>query len=287
MIVACLHHLDQPFLGHAARPLRAAGMTLDERCVVAGEPLPALGEVDGIVSFGGSQSAVGPTIEPALEAEVAFLREAVEAGLPVLGICLGGQLLSRALGGTVTRARRRTVTWRGLVAQPGVEDPLVAALPPTVPALHWNEDVFSLPPGAVELLGPRVEGVEAFRHGPRAWGLQFHPEVDAAAVDRWYARYGPWLGEAGVDEASARALDAEWLPRQAEASERLFGAFAAQVAQREGASAGAVAPASAGGGSGTAAGDVRAARTASTVKTASASHTSAKPARRESGIASP
>lgn len=223
-VVACLHHLDQPFLGHAAAPFEEAGLTIDERCVAAGEPLPRIEDVDAIVSFGGDQSVALPAVDPALAREMALLRAAVEAGVPVLGICLGGQLLSRALGGTVSRARRRTVTWRSLSVLH--RDPLTRALPARVPALHWNEDVFTLPPGAIEVLGPSVEGVEAFRYGDRAWGLQFHPEVDAPALDRWYASYGSWVTDAGVTELTARARDARWLPAQAEASAPLFAAFA-------------------------------------------------------------
>src|SRR5207244_13207437 len=116
--------------------------------------------------------------------------------------------LARALGAPVRHARR-TVAWRELRALRGAEDdPLVAALPQPVPALHWNEDVFELPPGAVELLGPRVDGVEAFRAGSCAYGLQFHPEVTARVLDGWYAAYGDWLGQAGVAEADARAAHA-------------------------------------------------------------------------------
>jgi GMP synthase-like glutamine amidotransferase len=229
-VVACLHHLEQPFLGHAEGPLRAAGLALDERCLPAGDPLPDLSEVDGIVSFGGAQSAVDLGADPVLAAEADLLRSAVDRGVPVLGICLGGQVLARALGGTVVAARRRAVTWRELTPRdPG--DPLFGGHG-TVPALHWNEDVFTLPPGAVEVLGaPEPEGVEAFRYGERAWGVQFHPEVDADALDGWYARYGDWLGQAGVDEHGARALDARWLDRQAQFSAQLFAAFAAQVSQ--------------------------------------------------------
>src|SRR5215213_819039 len=229
-VVACLHHLEQPYLGHAEAPLRAAGLTLDERFLGAGDPLPDLREVDGIMSFGGAQSAVDLTVEPVLAAEADLLRDAVGLGRPVLGICLGGQLLARAFGGNVRRAARRAVTWRELTAQ-GPDDPLFGAHAP-VPALHWNEDVFTLPPGAVEVLrAPEPDGVEAFRVGDRAWGVQFHPEADADEVDDWDVRYADWLEQAGVDERSARALDERWLDAQAEFAADLFATFAMQVAR--------------------------------------------------------
>ena len=222
----CLHHLAQPFLGLAEEPLRGAGIELDERDVAAGDPLPALDDIDGILSFGGAQSAVGPDAE--LAPEVALLRDAARSGLPVLGICLGGQLLARALGAEVRRSPRRTVAWHEL--QPLARDPLLGGEP--VVGLHWNEDVFSLPAGAVELLGPRREGVEAFRHGECAWGLQFHPEVGGDTLDGWYATYGDWLGEAGVTEEEARAEDRRHLPAQRAQAERLFGAFGRIVRER-------------------------------------------------------
>jgi GMP synthase (glutamine-hydrolysing) len=224
--VACLHHLAQPFLGLAESPLRAAGLELDERDLAAGHPLPDLREVDAIVSFGGAQSAVAGS-DPLIRAEADFLRAAVEAEVPVLGICLGGQILAAALGAEVRRSPRRTVAWHQL--EPLVDDPLLSG---PVRALHWNEDVFDLPPGAVEVLGPRREGVEAFRYGPSAWGLQFHPEVDAPTLEGWYATYGDWLAEAGVTEAEARAQDRVHLPAQEAQAERLFGAFARIVRER-------------------------------------------------------
>lgn len=224
--VACLHHLAQPFLGLAEGPLRAAGLELDERDVARGDSLPGLGEVGAIVSFGGSQSAVGP--DPSLAGELELLRDAAHAGVPVLGLCLGGQLLARALGAQVRRAPGRTIEWYELKAL--ADDPLVGDGP--VLALHWNEDVFELPEGAVELLGPRREGVEAFRYGQCAWGLQFHPEVDGATLDGWYETYGPWLAESGVAEEEARAQDRVHLPAQDAQAERLFGAFARIVRER-------------------------------------------------------
>jgi len=148
----------------------------------------------------------------------------------VLGICLGGQLLAHALGATVWRQPRRTVAWLDLEALPAAAgDPVFAPLGERVAVLHWNEDVFTLPPGATELLAGAPQGVAAFRAGERAWGVQFHPDVDRAALDGWYARYGDWLRGAGVHEADARAADDRHLAAHTEASQRLFAAFAGVV----------------------------------------------------------
>src|SRR3954462_2186970 len=115
MRILVIHHLAQAFLGNAGPPLREH--ELDER--FRGDPLPALDEVDAIVSFGGEQAVLDR--EP-LEAEAARLREAVERDVPVLGVCLGSQLLAHALGGTVARRPRRLVAWPP-PGPPGPADP--------------------------------------------------------------------------------------------------------------------------------------------------------------------
>lgn len=227
--IAVLHHLERPFLGHVAS-LRDAGATLVEHDLRGGQPLPALGAVDAIVTLGGEQSVRDLPRYGYLSAETELLREAVAREVPVLGICLGSQLLAHALGATVRLAARRQVEWRTLRPTPeGAADPIVSALPAAgggIPALHWNEDVFDLPPGAVELLERAGQGVEGFRAGARAWGFQFHPDADAAALEDWYATYAGWLGEAGVSEAQARRADAAHLERQEASSRALFTAFA-------------------------------------------------------------
>jgi GMP synthase (glutamine-hydrolysing) len=229
MRIAVIHHLAQSFLGYAGPPL--AGAELDER--LRGEPLPALDGVDGIVSFGGEQSVTAPAD---LEPEAALLREAVAREIPVLGVCLGAQLLAYALGGTVARRERRLVDWVPLEALPAAAgDPVLGALPPDAHGLHWNEDGFEPPPGAVELLRrPDDGGAEAFRCGS-AWGVQFHPEVDGPALEGWYAGWPYAVAAAGTTEAAARAADAEHLPGQAALSAAIFGGFLSVV--REGARA--------------------------------------------------
>jgi GMP synthase (glutamine-hydrolysing) len=232
-VIGVLHNLDRAFTGHAGTALRAAGLELDERRLRAGEPLPALDEVDGLLSLGGDQSVRDIARDPMLTAEAALLHEAVEAGVPVFGVCLGAQLLAHALGGTVSRLPRRMVRWTPIVAlDAAAGDPVVGALPEGAVALHWNEDGFEPPPGSVELLARVGAGAEAFRYGDRAWGVQFHPEVHPEGLDGWYVDATGELEEAGVTEAAARRADAEHLPGQLALSTALFGGFARVVAAR-------------------------------------------------------
>ena len=215
--LACLHHLESPFLGAAEAPLRAARLAHHDR--LAGDPLPDLDAVDGLISFGGAQSVTEIERYPYLLEETALLRAAGERDLPVLGVCLGAQLLAHALGGSVSRLPRRAVVWVELARI--VADELV---PDRVWALHWNEDGIEPPRGATELLERGGLGCAAFRIGS-AWGIQFHADVDGAVLDRWYDDYGDWVEQAGVTVDDARAADAEHLPGQPQTAEAIFGGF--------------------------------------------------------------
>ena len=226
MALWLLHHLDPPQAGHAGPVLRGAGLEVVDCVVSAGDRLPGLDEVDGLVVFGGNESASDLAGHPYLEREAELLAAAVEQEVPVLGICLGAQLLARSLGATVERLPMREVTY-GMpeTLDAGRADPLFADAPP-IPAPHWNEDAFELPAGAIELQERSAQGVEAFRMGPCAWGVQYHPELDGEMLDTWYERYGNLIEEAGISEASARREDARHAAAQRTAAEHLFGAFA-------------------------------------------------------------
>jgi GMP synthase-like glutamine amidotransferase len=188
-----------------------------------GDRLPRPDEADGLLLLGGEQYAGGDDFS----GEAIALRELVTAGIPVLGICLGGQLLARALGGQVRRTGRRMVEWRELHRTPeGVRDRLFGALPDPFPALHFNEDVFDAPPGAAVLAGPAPDGTAAFRHGPSAWGVQYHPDTDGPALASWIDAFAGDIPD-GFREESERRLD-----EQALVSALLFGAFADVVAGR-------------------------------------------------------
>ncbi len=223
-VIAVLHHLERPFLGHAE--VLAEVAELDERHLNRGDALPDLDSVDGILSLGGEQTITDVERWPFLVAEGLLLREASERGVPVLGVCLGGQLLAHALGGRVRHAGR-TVEWRELHPLDAADtDPLYRDQPDPVPALHWNEDVFDPPPGAVELLGGGGPGTEAFRMGASSWAVQYHPDADEAAVARWLEEWPEQVGriDTFTEESARRAQE------QAAASQSLFRAFGAVVA---------------------------------------------------------
>ena len=234
-VVAVLHNLERHFLGHARPALEAAGVALDERRLRDGDPLPDLREVDGIVALGGEQSALDADSDPLLRAEAHLLREATQQGVPMLGVCLGGQLLAHALGGRVRRLPRRHVAWTRLEMLPAATgDPVLGALPAGAAGLHWNEDGFDLPDGVTELLRSPAGSGEAFRASELAWGVQFHPEVDEAALEGWYEDWYPALDQAGVTEDAARAADRRHLGGQRALSDAIFGGFGRVVATARG-----------------------------------------------------
>jgi GMP synthase (glutamine-hydrolysing) len=230
--IAVVHHLLRSFTGHAADPLVSHGATLVEVDRRRGDALPALEDLAGIVTLGGEQSARDAERDPLLGEEVAWLRDAVGREVPVLGVCLGAQLLARALGGSVFELPRCNLAWKKMeLTAEASTDAIVGGLERPI-GLFWNHDAIVPAPGSVELLRAPGEGCAAFRHGTWAWGVQFHPEVTDDALADWWARWGrEQLAQSGVEEAPARAADARHIGRQAGFSEAVFGRFAAVVAR--------------------------------------------------------
>lgn len=172
---------------------------LEERTVrpLAGGALPDHEAVAGAVVMGGPMNVDDVERFPGLAAERAWLAEAVRRDLPVLGVCLGAQLLARALGAEVRPGEGAEIGFAPVeVSDP--DDPLLGSLAPRTPVLHWHRDVFDLPAGARPLASSAQTPLQAFRHG-NAWGLLFHPEADAALV-------GAWLEEPTMLAEAERAL---------------------------------------------------------------------------------
>ena len=184
-------HAERDGPGRLGEWLPAAGLALDVLRPWAGEPLPPdLTGADALVVLGGPQQAYDETSAPWLAATKQLLRQAVADRVPVLGICLGAQLLAEATGGTVEPGEAGPELGARLVGKRDVAgaDPLVWDTPMSWICVQWHEDVVTeLPPGAT-LLGssPRYPH-QAFRVGERAWGLQFHIEPTEDMLHAWAA----------------------------------------------------------------------------------------------------
>jgi GMP synthase (glutamine-hydrolysing) len=199
---------------------------------LAGQPLPLHEEVAGAVVMGGPMNVDEVERFPALAAEREWLTEAVRHELPLLGICLGAQLLARALGAEVRAGEGPEIGFAPVaVSEPG--DPVLGGLAPSTDVLHWHGDVFDLPDGAQPLASSAQTEHQAFRAG-NAWGVLFHPEADFALVEAWLAvpeMIGEARGALGDDGAHALPeLAAEAEPSLVERTTPGFEAFAQLVA---------------------------------------------------------
>ncbi|HVO36345.1 MAG TPA: type 1 glutamine amidotransferase [Gemmatimonadales bacterium] len=167
---------------------RQRGLPLDLRRMDLGEALPDVSAVAALVVLGGPMGAYEALAHPHLLDEQRLLEEAVERGLPVLGICLGSQLLAAALGARVYPGPEPEIgVFEVKLTQDGADDPLLGPAGPKFSAFHWHGDTFELPPGAVHIASTRAYKHQAFRFGDRAWGLQFHIELDQALAREWAA----------------------------------------------------------------------------------------------------
>lgn len=199
-----------------------------------GDALPPHEEVAGALVMGGPMNVDETDRHPGLATTRDWLTEAVAREMPVLGICLGAQLLARALGAAVVPGERKEIGFHE-VAVDDPTDPILGGLAPRARVLHWHGDVFELPDGATHLASSALTAHQAFRRG-NAWGVLFHPEADLALVEQWMAT--PEMADEAVEalgEESAAAIAPEAAELEASliaATTPGFEAFASLVAGR-------------------------------------------------------
>jgi GMP synthase (glutamine-hydrolysing) len=165
--------------------LRARGLDVVRVELDEGEPLPDWREFPAIVVMGGPMGAYDEADHPWLAGEKRLLREAVEADVPVWGVCLGAQVLASALGARVYRGDEPEVGVLPVeLTAAAAEDPVFGEAPPSFPTLQWHGDSFELPDGATLLASSPAYPHQAFRAG-RSYGLQFHIEVPLELAREW------------------------------------------------------------------------------------------------------
>lgn len=195
MRVFAFRHAPFEDLGNLRPALEACGCTVD--CFDLYQPgarVPDLRHGDALVFMGGPMCANDDL--PFLQHEQDLIRQAAAARRPMLGICLGAQLIARALGAKVYKSVMPEIGWCEIDRTPaGRSDPLLAAAQDPQPVFHWHQDTFDLPPGAELLATSPACRNQAFRRGRNLYGLQFHPEMTPEMIVDWQ-RQATLCGEA-------------------------------------------------------------------------------------------
>jgi GMP synthase (glutamine-hydrolysing) len=222
--VLVLRHVEIAHLGNLEAVLRDHDYEIRYLDVTTEDPATAA-KPDLVVVLGGDVGVYEKDEYPYLEAELAFLRDRLDAEQPTLGICLGAQLMAEALGETVRRGKTVEIGFRTITpTDAGLDSPLrhVAG----VPMMQWHGDTFGLPSGATRLASSNEYTNEAYSLGDFALAVQFHPELSDEMYEQWIVDGMPQLERLGIEpddlrrqalrygtamEAASVAMFTEWL----------------------------------------------------------------------------
>ena len=197
---------------------------------------PDIGRYHGLIVLGGPQMPDEGSKYPHLDVEMRCIEQALARDIPVLGICLGAQLLAYALGGGVRPMLEWEIGWYDLIpTHQAAADPLFCALTESRPVFQWHGYTFDLPDGAVHLARSNSCENQAFRYGRHAYGLQCHLELDERLINRWlnYPEYQEDLatyGRAG-DGDFIREQTHRLIAQSIELSYQVFGNFLAPLGE--------------------------------------------------------
>lgn len=226
-----LQHVPHEILGTLNPLLKRAGFRI--RYVnFARHPdaQPSVDGYDGLVILGGPMSVNDADRLPHLIVEMKLIEQALRGNLPVLGICLGAQLIARTLGAAVYANREKEIGWYDVSPTTEAEsDPLLAALAKSEKIFQWHGETFDIPRTSLHLAFSSLCTNQAFRYGSNIYGFQFHLEVDARMIDRWL-RVGENRDEIAalggkIDPERIHAETPAHITRLNQLSDRVFGEF--------------------------------------------------------------
>jgi GMP synthase (glutamine-hydrolysing) len=175
--------------GVFADAMRTRGVELDQWLIAEGSPPAEPAGYDAVLTFGGAMHTDHEADHPWLSEEKTMLAGLIERRVPLLGMCLGSQLVAEAAGALPRRASVPEIGWHEVELTPeATDDPLLGGLPPRFEAFQWHSYEAPLPPGATPLARSPV-CLQAFRLDGPAWGIQFHAEVSRDDVEHWIDDY--------------------------------------------------------------------------------------------------
>ncbi len=201
-----IRHVAFEDLGTLAPLLEAHGYAI-EYCDVGVDSLATLAArpIDLLIVLGAPIGAFDDALYPFLTEEVALISQRLQHKLPILGICLGAQLMARVLGEPVGPMPVKEIGFSPLTLTAAGQDSVLQHLPADLPVLHWHGDQFGIPAGASSLAQTPLCPHQAFALEHYALGLQFHLEADASRIEQWLIGHCAELTHAGVDLAKLRA----------------------------------------------------------------------------------
>jgi GMP synthase (glutamine-hydrolysing) len=212
-VLSLIHQEDAP-TGTFADAVRERDGELLEWNLANGGPPAAPESFDAVFIFGGAMHVDQEAQHPWLRDEDTLIKGLLAEQVPVFGVCLGGQLIAKAAGANVGPAPREEVGWHEVTLTPEARtDPVFAGVPERFEAFQWHQYAFDLPEGAVSLARNPV-GLQAYRLGDSAWGIQFHAEVTRTIVEGWIASDG-----------GGRSIDLSPIERWAELGQELADRF--------------------------------------------------------------
>jgi GMP synthase (glutamine-hydrolysing) len=221
-----LSHVTFEDLGTFESPLRARGFEIENlNASQAGFPLPQANSCDLLIVLGGPIGVYDHADYPFLNDEIALIARRLDARKPILGICLGAQLMAAALGSRVYPGKRGAeIGWSPLQPAPNSNPPAWFAplVTPGLSVFHWHGDTFDLPPGAIHLAKTELYDQQAFAIGNHALALQFHPEVTAEGLESWYVGHACELHHANIAPANLRSAALQHAPALEKASATFF-----------------------------------------------------------------
>jgi GMP synthase (glutamine-hydrolysing) len=227
-----LQHHPVESLCNIADALEGAALAWQYVHVNEGQPVPAsMKGAGGLVVLGGPMSVYQTERYPWLRDEIRLIEDAVKSNLPVLGICLGAQILAAALGAKVDRnPNGKEIGWHPIrLSDAAKDDRLMSDLPATMTPFHWHGDIFDLPPGAVSLASSDKTPCQAFRHGDKTYGFQFHFEVTHQSIAAMANAFAKDLARQGIAVDRMIAQTAEFLPALEKTSDEVFSRWASPI----------------------------------------------------------
>ncbi len=227
-----LQHHPVENLGNIADALEGAALAWQYVRIFDGQSVPQnMKGAGGLIVMGGPMGVYQTDRYPFLRDEMALIHDAIADNRPVLGVCLGAQIVAAALGAKVERnPAGKEIGWHPItLAAAAKDDRLMRGLPASLTPFHWHGDIFELPAGAVSLASSEKTPCQAFRHGDKTYAFQFHFEVTGESIRAMADAFSKELMRENISADEMIAREAELMPALERTADTVFSRWAAPI----------------------------------------------------------